>query len=109
VSFPRAGIVPFGRGWQAKLAREDVGCVETKRNDEGAQGGMLRFTMNPFNGNLRPSWGAGYDSSGNPNRQQKGQVNDLAFLFMGGSRLEPPSQLFPVISVCYIALRNRAS
>jgi len=30
-------------------------------------------------------------------------------LMLGGSRLEPPSQLFPVISVCYIALRNRAS
>jgi len=26
----------------------------------------------------------------------------------GGSRLEPPIQLLPVISVCYIALRNRA-
>jgi len=34
---------------------------------------------------------------------------DATELFKGGSRLEPPSQLFPVISVCYIALRNRAS
>jgi len=30
------------------------------------------------------------------------------FFGKGGSRLEPPIQLLPVISVCYIALRNRA-
>jgi len=54
-----------------------------------------------------------WDSTSEINRKAKDTAasiySEASKFTKGGSRLEPPSQLFPVISVCYIALRNRAS